>query len=303
VFRWRWASIVSATRRSPSARCNSLRRRAARWESLLPVIRHQTFRALCSGSHGRKRDDPASEVDTRAPGDDLAAAPAQLPYSDLLSFRSGRDNGCRHGPGRARPRCGSPRPSLGRARSTVPASGCPCSRASRCLATCRSGADRPSDGSLEAILALVPLRREADADTLLRSLYKHVTTFAWLAGEPEERMRRWLKSDCEGRLHADDDCRKVGVKILDDDTPPCPKACPPCSTAPRPLTPTGSAGPPASMDHTSEYSLKSGRLTCAGRSGWDHRLRPRPVRRGRNDRVAEEVRDRSRPDRLAADGT
>jgi hypothetical protein len=73
-------------------------------------------------------------------------------------------------------------------------------------------------GSLEAILALVPLTREADADTLLRSLYEHVTTFAWLAAEPgEERMRRWLKSDCEARLRTDDDCRKVGVKILDDD--------------------------------------------------------------------------------------
>jgi hypothetical protein len=73
-------------------------------------------------------------------------------------------------------------------------------------------------GSLEAILALVPLRREADADTLLRSLYEHVTTFAWLAAEPgEERMRRWLKSDCEARLRTDDDCRKVGVKTLDDD--------------------------------------------------------------------------------------
>jgi hypothetical protein len=73
-------------------------------------------------------------------------------------------------------------------------------------------------GSLEAILALVPLGREADADTLLRSLYEHVTTFAWLAGEPgEERMRRWLKSDCEARLRADEDCRKVGIKILDDD--------------------------------------------------------------------------------------
>jgi Family of unknown function (DUF5677) len=73
-------------------------------------------------------------------------------------------------------------------------------------------------GSLEAILALVPLKREADAGTLLRSLYEHVTTFAWLAAEPgAERMRRWLKSDCEERLRMDDDCRKVGVKILDDD--------------------------------------------------------------------------------------
>jgi hypothetical protein len=45
-----------------------------------------------------------------------------------------------------------------------------------------------------------------------------VTTFAWLAAEPdEERMRRWLKSDCEARLRTDEDCRKVGVKILDDD--------------------------------------------------------------------------------------
>jgi hypothetical protein len=73
-------------------------------------------------------------------------------------------------------------------------------------------------GSLEAILALVPLGREADADTLLGSLYEHVTTFAWLAGEPgEERMRRWLKSDCEARLRTDEDCRRVRVKILDDD--------------------------------------------------------------------------------------
>ena len=73
-------------------------------------------------------------------------------------------------------------------------------------------------GGLEAILALVPLGREADADTLLRSLYEHVTTFAWLAAEPgEERMRRWLKSDCEVRLRTDDDCRKVGVKVLDED--------------------------------------------------------------------------------------
>ena len=30
-------------------------------------------------------------------------------------------------------------------------------------------------------------------------------------------MRRWPKSDCEARLHTDEDCRKVGVKILDDD--------------------------------------------------------------------------------------
>jgi hypothetical protein len=70
-------------------------------------------------------------------------------------------------------------------------------------------------GTLEAILALLPLDREADAGALLRSLYEHVATFAWLAVDPgEERMSRWLKSDCKSRLQADDDCRKVGVELL-----------------------------------------------------------------------------------------
>src|SRR5918995_7183674 len=41
-------------------------------------------------------------------------------------------------------------------------------------------------GSPEAILAFVPLGREADADTLLRSLYEHVTT---LLGWPASRAR------------------------------------------------------------------------------------------------------------------
>src|SRR5512132_4502770 len=89
------------------------------------------------------------------------------------------------------PRCGSPRPSLC-AGSAVPASGCPCSRPVDAWPLVGPALIARATGSLEAILALVPLRREADADTLLRSLYRHVTTFAWLAGEPgEERMRRW----------------------------------------------------------------------------------------------------------------
>ena len=52
--------------------------------------RPQTFRALCSGSHGRKRDDPASELKRGHRGDDdLATAPARLPYSGFLSCRKG----------------------------------------------------------------------------------------------------------------------------------------------------------------------------------------------------------------------
>lgn len=72
-------------------------------------------------------------------------------------------------------------------------------------------------GSLEAIFALRSLGREADPIVLLRGLYDHVVTFAWLAADPgEERHRRFLKSDSKARLAANDDCRKVGVPLLND---------------------------------------------------------------------------------------
>ncbi len=62
----------------------------------------------------------------------------------------------------------------------------------------------------------MPLEREADADVILRTLYEHVTTFAWLAAEPnEERMQLWLKADSKQRLKADDDCAKVGYPMLE----------------------------------------------------------------------------------------
>lgn len=71
-------------------------------------------------------------------------------------------------------------------------------------------------GSLEALLALRPLDRQADAFVLLRTLYEHAVTFAWFAADPgEDRHRRFLKSDTVARLDADDDARKVGVPLLD----------------------------------------------------------------------------------------
>jgi hypothetical protein len=58
----RRASIACARRLSRSPRCSSPRRGAVRWESVLLVIDPQTSGALCVGSHGRKRVDPASEL-------------------------------------------------------------------------------------------------------------------------------------------------------------------------------------------------------------------------------------------------
>jgi Family of unknown function (DUF5677) len=72
-------------------------------------------------------------------------------------------------------------------------------------------------GSLDALAALRPLDRQADAIVVLRSLYEHAVTFAWMAADPsEDRLERFLKTDAVARLKAADDARSVGVKILDD---------------------------------------------------------------------------------------
>lgn len=73
-------------------------------------------------------------------------------------------------------------------------------------------------GAMEAIFRLHPSGRDADSIVLLRSLYDHAVTFAWLAADPgKERHQRFLKSDSAARLRAADDCRKVGVEILLDE--------------------------------------------------------------------------------------
>ncbi len=73
-------------------------------------------------------------------------------------------------------------------------------------------------GALEAMFALRPLDREADALILLRSLYEHAVTFAWLAIEPgAERQRKFLKSDLISRLELDKDMQAIGQPPLSDE--------------------------------------------------------------------------------------
>jgi hypothetical protein len=71
-------------------------------------------------------------------------------------------------------------------------------------------------GTLEAIFALRPLGRQADALTLLRSLYEHAVTFVWLAADPGERLGRFRKSDLISRLELDNDMRHLGEPPLSD---------------------------------------------------------------------------------------
>lgn len=73
-------------------------------------------------------------------------------------------------------------------------------------------------GTLRSILALQGEEREADAATLLRSLYEHAVHLGWLAADPSaERIQEWKKDDLESRLKADADLRDRGQPILTDE--------------------------------------------------------------------------------------
>jgi hypothetical protein len=73
-------------------------------------------------------------------------------------------------------------------------------------------------GTMKSILALHPEGREADAGTLLRSLFEHAVHLGWLAADPSvERIQEWKKDDLESRLKADADLRERGETILTDD--------------------------------------------------------------------------------------
>jgi hypothetical protein len=69
-------------------------------------------------------------------------------------------------------------------------------------------------GALEAVAALFPVRREHEASVLVRVLLEQITTFAWLAAEPDERMPAWLKHDRRERQKIDNSYRDAGLEFL-----------------------------------------------------------------------------------------
>lgn len=69
-------------------------------------------------------------------------------------------------------------------------------------------------GTLESIMALLARRRAADAAALHRVLFEHVLTLAWVAIDPAEHPRRWLRWDRKQRLKADRDLVDLGADRL-----------------------------------------------------------------------------------------
>src|SRR4051794_21447918 len=76
-----------------------------------------------------------------------------------------------------------------------------------------------SAGSLGSVMALLAPRRAIDAAVLARTLYEQAVTFAWIAINPTEHARRWVRWDRRQRIKADNDLRDVGAEpVLDAET-------------------------------------------------------------------------------------
>lgn len=84
-------------------------------------------------------------------------------------------------------------------------------------------------GTIEAMLTLGPLGRDADLKILVRSAFEHSVTFAWIAADPERRFARWQKEDAERRIEA-------------HRGPRAPRREPPCSSTARGGTTWPSSG-------------------------------------------------------------
>jgi hypothetical protein len=70
--------------------------------------------------------------------------------------------------------------------------------------------------TMRSIILLEPRGFYNDGFRLLRSLYDHVVTFAWLAIELETRLTLWRLEDLGERLKADREASDSGEPLLDD---------------------------------------------------------------------------------------
>jgi len=66
------------------------------------------------------------------------------------------------------------------------------------------------------VFRLRPDEVHNDASRLLRSLYDHVVTFAWLAADPPPRLALWRKEDLEERLKIHREFAAAGEQLIPD---------------------------------------------------------------------------------------
>ena len=69
----------------------------------------------------------------------------------------------------------------------------------------------------ESVVALVTMRRQADTQILVRSLYEHVLTYCWIAIDPRDRVYEWRDHAVVQRRRLHNDAARLGIQILSDD--------------------------------------------------------------------------------------
>jgi hypothetical protein len=71
---------------------------------------------------------------------------------------------------------------------------------------------------LDSVTALAERGRRADAEVVLRTLYVHVTTFCWIAIEPDSHVDAWHKNaEAMWRVFSNESDESFGIKVLDDE--------------------------------------------------------------------------------------
>lgn len=69
--------------------------------------------------------------------------------------------------------------------------------------------------SIRLLASVGAPRREQDAMVLLRRLYEHAVTFAWIAIDPQQHAPKWVADDYYHRLKIDDEFTKLGQPGLE----------------------------------------------------------------------------------------
>jgi Family of unknown function (DUF5677) len=69
----------------------------------------------------------------------------------------------------------------------------------------------------ESTVALLHLRRQADTQVLVRSLYEHVLTYCWIAIDPRERVYAWRDHAAVQRKRLHNDAARLGIPVLTEE--------------------------------------------------------------------------------------
>jgi hypothetical protein len=69
----------------------------------------------------------------------------------------------------------------------------------------------------ESLTVMVERGMPGEAQMLLRILFEHVTTFCWLAIDPESHVKRWRQWADSRQLKVHNEAKRFGLKVLTDD--------------------------------------------------------------------------------------